>query len=287
MKKIYSLIAIVAASFAVNAQVVISQVYGGGGNNGAVYSHDFVELFNNTAQPVTLTGHSLQYAATAGNFSAGNTQTLPNITIPAGGYYLIQQAVGTNTSLPALPTPDLIPTAANNGTILALGGTNGKIALVNGVTPITGSTDATVIDFVGFGTANDHEGTGATPALSNGTAALRNSDGCTDTDDNAADFTVAAPAPRNSQTAVNICSGSTKQDNINGLNVFPNPVNDVLFITSDANLDKNVQMFDMTGKKVLEVTTTSEINVANLKAGIYVAKITEAGKTATRKIVVK
>lgn len=287
MKKIYSLIAIVTASFAVNAQVVISQVYGGGGNSGAVYSHDFVELFNTGAQPVTLTGHSLQYGAATGNFSAGNTQTLPSITIPAGGYYLIQQALGNNTSLPALPTPDLIPTAANNGTILALGGTNGKIALVNGVTPITGSTDATVVDFVGFGTANDHEGTAATPALGNDKAAFRNSDGCSDTNDNATDFTAATPAPRNSQTPVNICSGSTKQDNINGLNVFPNPANEVLFITSDANLDKNVQMFDMTGKKVLEVTTTSEINVANLKAGIYVAKITEAGKTATRKIVVR
>ncbi|HUH26370.1 MAG TPA: T9SS type A sorting domain-containing protein, partial [Flavobacterium sp.] len=124
-------------------------------------------------------------------------------------------------------------------------------------------------------------------ALGNDKAAFRNSDGCSDTNDNATDFTAATPAPRNSQTPVNICSGSTKQDNINGLNVFPNPANEVLFITSDANLDKNVQMFDMTGKKVLEVTTTSEINVANLKAGIYVAKITEAGKTATRKIVVR
>ncbi len=31
---------------AVSANLVISQVYGGGGNTGAQYTHDFVELFN-------------------------------------------------------------------------------------------------------------------------------------------------------------------------------------------------------------------------------------------------
>lgn len=80
---------------------------------------------------------------------------------------------------------------------------------------------------------------------------------------------------------------STKQNNIDGLNIFPNPVDEVLNITSDSTADKNVQLFDLTGKKVLDVTTVSQVNVSTLKAGVYVAKITEAGKTATRKIVVK
>ena len=81
--------------------------------------------------------------------------------------------------------------------------------------------------------------------------------------------------------------GSVKQNNIDGLNIFPNPVDEVLNITSDSTADKNVQLFDLTGKKVLDVTTVSQVNVSTLKAGVYVAKITEAGKTATRKIVVK
>lgn len=80
---------------------------------------------------------------------------------------------------------------------------------------------------------------------------------------------------------------STKENNIEGLNIFPNPANDVLNITSNNTADKNVQLFDLTGKKVLDVTTVSTVNVSTLKAGIYVAKINEAGKTATRKVIIK
>ncbi|MEG1026822.1 MAG: T9SS type A sorting domain-containing protein [Flavobacterium sp.] len=82
-------------------------------------------------------------------------------------------------------------------------------------------------------------------------------------------------------------SASTKENNIEGLNIFPNPANDVLNITSNSTADKNVQLFDLTGKKVLDVTTVSTVNVSTLKAGIYVAKINEAGKTATRKVIIK
>lgn len=88
-------------------------------------------------------------------------------------------------------------------------------------------------------------------------------------------------------TLVEGTTASSKENNITGLNIFPNPASDVLNITSDSTLEKNVQFFDMTGKKVLDVTTTSQLNVSGLTAGIYVARITEAGKTATRKIVIK
>ncbi|MBA2384229.1 MAG: lamin tail domain-containing protein, partial [Actinobacteria bacterium] len=42
--------------------VVISQVYGGGGNSGATYTNDFIELYNPTAASIPLTGWSVQYA---------------------------------------------------------------------------------------------------------------------------------------------------------------------------------------------------------------------------------
>src|SRR5262249_14956333 len=42
--------------------VTISQVYGGGGNNGATFTNDYVELYNPTANSITITGWSLQYA---------------------------------------------------------------------------------------------------------------------------------------------------------------------------------------------------------------------------------
>lgn len=82
-------------------------------------------------------------------------------------------------------------------------------------------------------------------------------------------------------------TASTKENDIAGLNIFPNPAHDVLNIASDNQADKNIQLFDMTGKKVLDVTTVSQISVSGLNAGIYVAKITEAGKMATRKVVIR
>ncbi len=82
---------------------------------------------------------------------------------------------------------------------------------------------------------------------------------------------------------------SVKQNNISGLKVYPNPVtNGVLFIDTRANAEKNIVIFDVLGKQVFNTTTANNaINVATLKSGVYVMTITEAGKTATSKLVVK
>ena len=286
MKKIYTLVTIIAASFAANAQVVISQVYGGGGNSGATYKSDFVELFNRGNAPVDITGYTLQYASATGAFGGTatnpNKTNLPSVTIQPGQYFLIQQATGSGGTIDL--DPDFTPTGTE---LLAMGGTNLKIVLASDNVTVTSPTDANVIDFVGVGTANMFEGAAPVGAISNTTAAFRNSDGCTDTNDNLADFTVAAPAPRNTKSPINICNASVKENNIEGLNIFPNPADDTLYITSNSTLDKNIQLFDLTGKKVLDATTVSQVNVSTLKAGIYVAKVTEAGKTATRKVIIK
>lgn len=80
-----------------------------------------------------------------------------------------------------------------------------------------------------------------------------------------------------------------KENNIAGLKVYPNPVVDgKLFISSELNAEKNVAIYDVTGKQVFNTTTSNElVNVSNLNAGVYVVKITEEGKTATRKLVIK
>ena len=79
------------------------------------------------------------------------------------------------------------------------------------------------------------------------------------------------------------------ENTISGLNVYPNPVkNGVFFITTDANAERTVTIFDVVGKQVLNTTTSeSAINVANLNSGIYIVKITEEGKTATKKLVIR
>jgi hypothetical protein len=88
-----------AASAASN--VVISQVYGGGGNSGATLKNDFIEIFNRGNTTVSLAGWSVQYAS-----SAGTTWQVTPLTgsIAPGQYYLIQEAAGTGGTV-NLPTP--------------------------------------------------------------------------------------------------------------------------------------------------------------------------------------
>ncbi|WP_343425248.1 lamin tail domain-containing protein [Candidatus Amarolinea dominans] len=127
----------------------VSQVYGGGGNAGATYTNDFIELFNAGAGSINLSGWSVQYAS-----ATGTSWQVTNLSgsLVAGHYYLIQEAQGAGGTTP-LPTPDA------TGTI-AMSGSQGKVALVNSTTALSGAcpTGASIIDFIGFGAANCYEG---------------------------------------------------------------------------------------------------------------------------------
>lgn len=284
MKKLYTFLSIVLMAATSQAQIVINEVYGGGGNAGSTYKNDFVELINRGSSSVTLSGASLQYASTAGTFNSYHS--LPDITLAPGQKYLIQEAAGTGGTTD-LPSPDFVapivtPFTGTPGATpgFAMAGSNGKIALVSDNVQITTATDSNVLDFVGYGTANLFEGTAAAPAISATLSASRTNG--TDTNDNAADFTTAAPSPENSTLG-------TKQNSISGLNVYPNPVvNGNLFITSNSTSNKGVVIFDVLGKQVLKATVSNQaMNVSSLNRGVYIVKITEEGKTATRKLVIK
>jgi len=92
------------ASVPSSTSLVISQVYGGGGNSGALYTNDFIELFNPTASSVSVTNWSVQYASAAGGTWTVGVLT-GTITLQPGQYYLIREANGAGGSQ-ALPTPD-------------------------------------------------------------------------------------------------------------------------------------------------------------------------------------
>ncbi|MBW8771648.1 MAG: DNA/RNA non-specific endonuclease [Gemmatimonadetes bacterium] len=177
--------------------LVISQVYGGGGNSGATLKNDFIELFNPGGASVSLTGMSVQYAS-----AAGTTWQVTALSgsIPPGGYYLVQEAQGTGGTT-ALPTPDA------TGTI-ALSATAGKIALASSTTALAGACPAGVVDAVSFGTTASDCGAKTTPTLSNSTAALRGDAGCAYTKDLSADFSTGAPSPRNSASPLHVCPGA-------------------------------------------------------------------------------
>ncbi len=196
-----------AQSDLVSTNIVINEVYGGAGCTTAgcsAYNRDFIELKNISANPVDVTGWSVQYAS---GTSANPTWTVTALTgtIAPGAIYLIGQATGAaGTGVLTLPNPNA------SGTI-AMSATTGKVALVNNSTAITAGTicpipNATIIDFVGYGAQSAStlcfEGAGATPAPSTSNSVARNASG-TDTDNNSTDFTAGAPTPQGAAVASN------------------------------------------------------------------------------------
>lgn len=302
MKKIYILLLIITLSITTQAQVVISQVYGGGGNGtttAASYSNDFIELVNRGTTPQSLNGWSIQYASATGPTAPNSwlVHPLPNFTLQPGQYFLIQESIGTNTvPAPSLPTPDFngvgVATSATDTTLLgiALSGTKGKVILVNSITPETAidPTGSQIIDKFGYGsTSTGFETAPFATVLTSITSAQRNNAGCTDTNNNSLDFTAGLPVARNSSSTFNTCTLSTNQNQILGLQVYPNPTKNVLNISTDSNSTKTVQVYDMIGKEVINTQIENQLNVSNLTTGMYVAKITEDGKTSTTKLVIQ
>ncbi|XZG69308.1 endonuclease/exonuclease/phosphatase family protein [Chitinibacteraceae bacterium HSL-7] len=182
-----------------HADVVISQIYGGGGNSGAPYRNDFVELFNAGTSAVVLDGWSVQYASASG--TSWQTTPLTGMLAP-GQYFLVQEAAGANATATPLPAAD----ATGN---IAMSSSQGKVALVRSANALACGSScaglADVADLIGFGSANDGFGAPA-PALSNTLAAQRLDQGCRNTRNASADFTTAPPGPRSSVSTLHPCS---------------------------------------------------------------------------------
>src|SRR5437868_2369614 len=171
MKRIYLLVLLSALALPLAAtsargsgsgSLVVGELYAAGGNSGAVYANDYVELFNRGASPVAVDGWTLQYASAS---STSWQQTALSGTLPAGGRYLVQLASGGANGA-ALP-------AANATGTMNLAATGGKVAVVDNATALACGASAgscagsgSIEDLIGYGSAADYEGSGAAPAPS-------------------------------------------------------------------------------------------------------------------------
>lgn len=241
-----------------HSAVVISQVYGGGGNSGATLQHDFIEIFNNGNAAASVGGWSVQYAAATG-MSWQVTAIPAGTTLAPGAYLLIRQAMGAGGSVPV------------NGDVpgtIAMGGTSGKVALASNSTALTGTAPAggALVDIVSYGASTNTEGT-PTAGLSATTAALRNTGGCVDTNNNSADFTIAAPAPRSSATTPAPCDGSGGGD--------PPPP------TATAAAIYTVQGSGATSTLAGQVVITSGVVTKRLNNGFFIQDLSGDGNAAT------
>lgn len=271
-------------------KVVISQVYGGGGNAGATYNNDYIELYNRGTVAQNLNGWSVQYTSATGP-TTGNTwftTPLPDFTLQPGKYFLIKCAgSGTNN----LPTEDFIST-------ISLSSTTGKVILVNNTTAetVANPTGSQIIDKVGYGTnittTTGYEGSSPTGTLlSNTTAAFRKLNGCTDTDSNSSDFEVGTPSPRNSSSPINLCSSlSVSQNTIETITLYPNPTSSKVFFDNSNTSFKDVTIYNYLGQVVSKSAITSvsnnqEIDFSDLSTGVYIVKFSNNGKSQSVKVV--
>ncbi|WP_376735949.1 endonuclease/exonuclease/phosphatase family protein [Streptomyces broussonetiae] len=191
----FTLTALPAAYAAPSSTVVISEVYGGGGNSGATLVRDFVELGNAGTAAYDLSGYSVQYLPGSPSASSLWQVTPLSGSVAPGGRYLVAEGAGSGGTV-ELPTPDA------TGSI-AMSATSGTIALVSGGTALTCKTaadcaaDSRIVDLVGFGSAVVREGSGPAAGASN-TASVARAASLADTDDNAADLASGTPTPVNS-----------------------------------------------------------------------------------------
>jgi len=176
-----------------SSDLLIGEVYGGGGNSGATLTSDFIELDNAGAAALDLSGWSVQYLPASPSASSKWQVTPLTGSVAPGARYLVAEATGSGGTV-ALPTPD-----ATGGIALAAGA--GTVALVHGTTALTCLTapdcaaDPTIHDLVGYGSAAVRE-TSPAPAASNTTSVARTAG---DTDDNSADFAAGEPTPTNAK----------------------------------------------------------------------------------------
>lgn len=208
---IISLICLVFNSKAFNPPIqsdqnlVISQFYTYGGMTGSLYKNDFVEIHNRFNLPISLTGKSIQMSSANGNFTS--FLVLPNITLQAGGYFLVQFGSSGNNG-DNLPIPDAI-------TSINLPSSAGKIALVHSTSALgcgsanvncsTNQTDL-VIDLVTYGVVTGlTEGTSLNSPSIN-TIYSRNFNFCDDSNNNNSDFSInSSTIIKNITSSNNVC----------------------------------------------------------------------------------
>lgn len=189
------------AHAATPTNVVITQVYGAGGNSGALYNVDFIELFNPTGSTITLTNYSVQYSSATGITISAVTNLPVSITLAPGQYYLAAGAAGSNGT--ALPV-----TADAPATSISFGATSGKVYLVNSQTKLSSAcpaTDPGIVDFVAYGAATTCAYGAAAPAPSTTTADIR-ANGCVANNSSSTEFFAATPSPHNATSTRAPCA---------------------------------------------------------------------------------
>lgn len=284
MKKIFTFIGLVSVVAFSNAQIVINEIYTGGGILGATLTNDFIELKNIGTTSASLVGATIQYGPVSGAFT--QYHTLPNVIIPAGQTYLIQEGTDGGGII-NLINPNLIVNTVLNfngsspiiGIGIGLALTSGKVALASNATQVTGPDASNVIDFVGYGLANQFEGSGAAPSPSILNSITRVSG---DTNNNNVDFTIGLPTPQAGTGTVTL---AVSDNNHAKYSFIKNSLvtNSKIVFSADV---KDLKIYSLSGQlvKTASVKANDVLTISELQNGTYIITGTVNEKNVTQKI---
>lgn len=310
MKKLYTLSVLLLSAFGFSQSIVITKIVDGtlpsDGCSGASGSSNpkIVEMY--VSGTIDLTNYRFQTESNGAVDSSaiswnGGFDMTPFGTQTNTFLYLV---VGAGTPATAQTFSEMYPALTGSNVIISTGAPNGngndayRIAIYDA--PTAGNL-ISVVDQFGNpldipGGSNDYT---AAWAYQDSYASRNNGVGPNGGNFVNSSFTYGGNAafvtPNNNCafiiSTLNLGSYSLgiNQNAIAGLKVYPNPVsNGTLYIETAANTEKTVVIYDVLGKKVLQANTSDNaIHVNNLRTGVYLVKITEEGKTATRKLVIK
>jgi hypothetical protein len=270
MKKLYTLLLFGITSLAFAQNIVSNPTFADGLNSWTATGSNYAlpTLITNDGQDDSF---SVQYVATATTGFDQRFSVVPGATVTVSFWYKAARTNGATTGntariwstftnpSSATPTTPINPPGTTGATDDPLRNSNTYLpqsatwtqVTVNSVVP----TDATVFQLQ-----------------------LRAYNGATVSFDN---ISFSSPGAT--------LLSSSSFNSIAGLKLYPNPVsNGTLFIETAANAENTVTVFDVLRKQVLKtISSENEINVSELNAGVYVVKISEEGKTATKKLVVR
>ena len=253
--------------------VLITQVYGGGGNSGATYKSDFIELINTTGSDINVGGWCVYYIAATSSITSQKYEFPANTIIKAGSYFSLKCADGTGTTQPAWPLPF-------DGTCtLPLGGTAGKIVLLKSNAAFTLSNSPLIEEIVNNINFGDYVPYGTTAVPIWGSAMAANTTSTTAvrrkyvsgqyqyTKNIGNDFEIVTADPRNSSNTV----GVTKINSEN-ISVYVSQKN--LFVKG-INENQRVDIYTTTGCRVnsSNISSSNALSLNNLPVGIYIVKV--------------
>ncbi|MFZ4456975.1 MAG: C10 family peptidase [Bacteroidales bacterium] len=252
--------------------VLITQVYGGGGNSGANYKSDFIELLNTTSSDVNIGGWCAYYIAATSSSTSQKYEFLANTIIKAGSYFLLKCADGTGAQ-PAWSLP------FDGTSTLALGGTVGKVILLKSNAAFTLSTPPLIEEIVNNVNFGDYVPYGTTAVPIWGSAMAANTTSTTAvrrkfangkyqyTQNVGNDFEIVTADPRNSSSPVGVAKLSSEN-----ITVYVSHKN--LYVKG-LNESQRIDIYTTTGCHVnsWNISSSKAIALNNLPVGIYIVKI--------------